>query len=475
MLSKIIILLSFFIGATASADLEWSGVYRFEAMALEKPSLLSGAKKKEYAIHHLVLKPKITVADGFSVHARFDALNGATDQTVHPNNQVGSSLGSSPSNNDQYYTSRAGNAGADTIEITQAYLTYNHNFGALIVGRAPIHFGLGMTYDAGDGLFDHWYDTRDLIGYKIHFGNMFIFPMYGKLNEGPIGRSSSDSEDLMFQAEYENPDSKMNIGFFISERKTKKGEHDFSDQFNGSPSFYTRDRRLKIRTMNFYMKRQHNNFKYGFEFSYLSGDTGLSLGGEGVDIQGFGAAAELDYAMPSHSMDFGLKFGYASGDDKTSLDEVESYIFNRNYDVGMLMMNHPLGDKDLLGVQSFLRKGHNVSANPAATNETRLQDYDVEAISNVFYLAPNFTYHFNDQWKLKTTLITAFLIEDAENFTDMDSSMGYELDLSVQYQPIKRVNLMIDAAAFLPGSAYEFGGVDSKFTYGLMGKAAVSF
>ncbi len=473
MLSKfltIVILLS--TGLIANADLEWSGVYRFEAMTFDKTSFLDDGSKKEYATHHLVLKPKITVADGFEVNARFDALNGATDQTVHPNNQIGSSLGSSPSNNDQYYSSRAGNAGADTVEITQAYLTYNHNFGALIVGRAPVHFGLGMTFDAGDGLFDHWYDTRDMVGYKVHFGNMFIFPMYGKVNEGPIGQSSSDMEDLMLQAEYLNPDTDMRIGFFISEKKSKAGEHDFSDQFGGA-TIYNRNSKLKLRTMNFYLKKEMERFKYAFEFSYLSGDTGLTLGGKDVGIQGFGAAAELDYAMPDHSMDIGLKFGYASGDDKTTLDEVEAYIFNRNYDVGMLLMNHPVGDKDLLGVQSFVRKGFNSSL-PGA-NDSRLDDYDVEAISNVMYFAPHMKYHLNDKWKLGATFVTAFLLEDAENLIDMDKSLGYELDLSIEYQPIERVNLLLEAAALLPGSAYETGGVDSKFTYGLMGKAAVSF
>ena len=133
MLSKLsFILISLLLSITAVADMQWSGVYRFEGVLLNKPGLLDDSENKDYAIHHLVLRPKITIADGFEVNARFDALNGATDQTVHPNNQVGQSFGSSPSNNDQYYSSRAGNAGADVVEVTQAYLTYVHNFGASI-------------------------------------------------------------------------------------------------------------------------------------------------------------------------------------------------------------------------------------------------------------------------------------------------------------------------------------------------------
>ncbi len=460
----------------AYADVQWSGVYRFEGVLLDNPSLIKdGGDSKDYFVHHMVLKPKVAVADGFELNARFDAFNGATDQNVHPNNQLGSAFGSSSSNNDQYYTSSAGNAGADIVEITQAYLTYSYNFGAFIVGRAPIHFGLGMSYDAGDDMFDHWYDTRDLVGFKIHFGNVYVFPMYAKINEGPVGQKSSDAEDLRVQAEYDNKDTDIKLGFLFSEKKAKKDNHDFSDQFNEFPSTLTRGDDLKIRSLNFYLKKQLENFYYGFEFSYVSGDTGLVTDtGENVELEAFGAAAELEYKMPKNSLTFGLKAGYASGDDKTTEDKVESFIFNRNYDVGMLLFNHPLGQQDLLGVQSFLRRGYHVN-NPATPNSSRLEDFDVEAISNLIYIAPSLKYDFNDKWNIKTTFITGFLVEDAQNFTDMDKTVGYELDIEFSYQPIQRVHLMLGGAALLPGSAFKEGNVDSKFTYGLMGKAAVNF
>ena len=275
LLRSIFSILLLLCSANLYADMQWSGTYRFEGMLLDNPSLIkNGGDAKEYGLHHLVLKPKMIVADGFEVNARFDALNGATDQNVHPSNQIGSAFGDSSNNNDQYYSSSAGNAGADIIEITQAYLTYSHNFGALVVGRAPVHFGLGMSYDAGDDLFDHWYDTRDLVGFKVHFGNMYVFPMYAKLSEGAIGRKSSDAEDLRLQAEYNNSDSDIKLGFLFSEIKAKQNSHDFSDQFGAFPSTYTRGKDLKVRSLNFYLKKELQNFNYGLEFSYVNGDTG---------------------------------------------------------------------------------------------------------------------------------------------------------------------------------------------------------
>ena len=144
----------------------------------------------------------------------------------------------------------------------------------------------------------------------------------------------------MFQMEYQNQDKGMSLGLFISEKKSD--QHNVSNLITPNVA-YTSDDDLKLRTLNLYYKKEQQNFNYGFEFSYLSGDSGLKLAGDTVEVQGFGFAAELDYAMPAKSMDLGLKFGYASGDDKSTDEKIEGYIFNRNYDVGMLLMNHPLG------------------------------------------------------------------------------------------------------------------------------------
>ncbi len=466
-----------FSSAFVWADLQWSGVYRFEGLMLDKVGLDSGSKSKEYAVHHLVLKPKITVADGFEINARLDAFNGGTDQSVHPTNQIGKDWGGSKNNNDRYYTSSEGNAGAEIIELTQAYLTYTHDFASLVVGRAPINFGLGMTYDSGDGLFDHWYNTRDLVGFKVHIGNFYLFPMYAKIREGSISNSDSEGKEYMFQAEYKNPDKDSKLGFFYSERRSNQAANLYPTLLDpGLGTVYGQDRDQKIRTMNFYYQKDNEHFDYGFEFSYLSGNTGLSLNGSGVDIQAFGVAVELDYAMPKSSIDLGLKFGYASGDDKSTEDKVEGFIFNRNYDVGMLLMNHPLGRLDALGTQTFLRTGYNSSTD----NQSRIEDFDVEAISNVMYLAPSLTYHFSENWSLDSKLITAWLVEGpTAALTDIDKSLGYELDIALNFKPSKKIQMTLEGAALLPGSAFDTdqsgAAVDSKFTYGLMGKAAVSF
>ena len=57
------------LSSLAHADIEWSGVYRFEGVLINDASLDEKGGTKEYGIHHLVLKPKIIIADAFRKQA----------------------------------------------------------------------------------------------------------------------------------------------------------------------------------------------------------------------------------------------------------------------------------------------------------------------------------------------------------------------------------------------------------------------
>src|SRR5690606_10968130 len=123
---------------------------------------------------------------------------------LYSNSQIGQLWGSGigvggTSSRDS--NSMAENQRAETIQVSQLYLTFEQEFGQLLVGRAPLHFGLGMTHNAGFGLFDHWYDTRDLVAYKVVMGNISFTPMFAKVNEGNINESD-DVTDWIAHLQY---------------------------------------------------------------------------------------------------------------------------------------------------------------------------------------------------------------------------------------------------------------------------------
>jgi hypothetical protein len=47
-----------------AGDIEWNGAYRLEAFKMDNAELNNLDRNTQYALHHLVLRPKITAYDG---------------------------------------------------------------------------------------------------------------------------------------------------------------------------------------------------------------------------------------------------------------------------------------------------------------------------------------------------------------------------------------------------------------------------
>jgi hypothetical protein len=464
---------SLFLNSTAMAgDLEWSGLYRFEGNFLKNSELGSKGKELSYGLHHLVLRPKIVAGDGLTIFGQFDILN----NTGYPNSQMGQIWGggigtgvptSANNSNSQGQTQEA-----DTIQVTQLYLTYAQEYGQLLVGRAPLQFGLGITHNAGRGLFDHWYDTRDMAAYKVVVGNLYFMPIIGKPSEKNIN-NSDDVNDYMFHFQYENPETDLELGAFYWLRKASAQGSDApaGAPLGGAGATATSD--VDMKTVSLYALRNGDRLRLGMEAAFQSGETGvINPSGDNVALGGFGLAAEFSYQGADSKTRWGLKAGTASGDDPSSTAKFEGFIFDRNYDVAMLMFNHPLGRYDFLG--SNLQTG---SVRDADGNINRA---DVEAISNVMYVAPSIRYNFNDRWSWDNTVITGWLADNpmagSTPARDPGKELGYEFDTAVNFSPRKGVMWVNQAGFLFPGSAWKGDGqFESKFSFGVSTKAAISF
>jgi len=180
-------------------SLDWTGGYRAEWTEVDRPSLGSPTQRKAYGLNYLYLSPKVIAADGINVISRIDIFN----SNMYPNSQVGNVWGMNA--NDSAAT--AGDQGDADVKASQLYLNINQEFGSLIVGRAPFEFGLGMTYSAGKGAFDHWYTTRDMIAYKIIVGDWFMMPLFGPENADDFGQGNNMTV-LGAQHQYEKVEEK---------------------------------------------------------------------------------------------------------------------------------------------------------------------------------------------------------------------------------------------------------------------------
>jgi len=144
----------------SAADLTWNGLYRVEGVQVQNSEMSSANTDKAYVLHHLILSPKLVIADGITVHSRLDILNNSAYGISSsrnpgevtsvagdllggsgPGTPVNTTAGTGPvSGSDSNSWGQSERAG--TIAVTELYLTWAQEFGQFIVGRVPLQFGL---------------------------------------------------------------------------------------------------------------------------------------------------------------------------------------------------------------------------------------------------------------------------------------------------------------------------------------------
>jgi hypothetical protein len=467
-----------------AGDIKWEGNYRFEGLKVFTPGLNSSSNSKAYMLHHLTLKPQFHAFDGLTIHSRFDILNNPDN----PNDQLGQTFGAGVNNNVGTATAPTpGNIGSGTnstnsntlsdqqgsgtLAINELYANWVHEFGVFTVGRAPMQFGLGMMFNGGFGLFDHWLENRDLVAYKMVLGNFSVMPVIAKSYEGMLDQED-DVNDYILQLNYANPETELEVGLIYQARRSTSNanSNDTPTVPIGNGSTLTGN--YEVNSYNFFVSQWVEKVKIAFEVGFMSGATGLSKGGTEVKQDGFGGAVKLSWLPEGSHWGATLDLGYASGDDPNTEGTYEGYVFDQNYDVAFLLFNHPMGSADFFRT-SYLR--NTATASPATTS-TPGNSFDTEAISNTIYASAALHYKWAEKFDLESRLTYAQLNTDPLN-TGVDSNLGYELDFSLKYEAFKGFQWINRAGLFLPGAAFS-GGTNNfpvSNAFGFETKAAISF
>jgi hypothetical protein len=456
----------------SAADITWGGLYRAEGIQIQNPELSGANSEKSYILHHLVLTPKIVAADGVTVFGRFDLFNNAT---YGVNQQFGEFIGSGPRGSnpassttnagDSNVLSRSGKSG--DLAITSLYMSWVQEFGQFVVGRAPVQFGLGIAENAGNGMFDHYLDTRDMVAYKMVLGNLYFMPRYAKVNEGALG-SEDDVNEYTMHMQYDNPETDLSLGVLYSLRLGTFGGNDVpTTGGNIGGASPTHADSFKSTMISLFSSQKVSDLTIAIEADMLSGDAGLKTStGSGVSLNSYAIAGELTYAPKDSKTKWMLKTGVASGDDPGTDDVYEGFIFSRNYDVAMLMFNHPLGQTD------FFRTGLVRNTTVKAKDQP-----DTEAISNAIYFAPSFQQQWKENLSWGGTLVYGLLNKNPIPNSGASTSLGFETDLNITYKPYERLTWVTEAGFLFPGDAWKGGSsnFETKFGYGITTKAAIAF
>ncbi|PWU21721.1 MAG: hypothetical protein C5B49_02090 [Bdellovibrio sp.] len=468
--------------SASAMTIDWSGTYRIEGIDVLSTTLSDNpGAGKMYILNGLILNPKIIAMDGVNIVSSIAVLG----NPKYPGSQTGQPFGlgnSTPGSatpNVPNVVSR--NQGPSSPEVRQLYLNVNHEYGSLLVGRAPVQFGLGITYNAGAGAFDHWGDVHDLLAYKFLIGNLSLMPIIGKPYSYAIS-PGRDIVDVMLQIEYNNPETESLIGLMFSQRTASLAANDgdyFIKGVDGSTPGPSKTGGWNGKSYNLEIGRGWESFKFKFEAGFQDTSTGLTPAGSSDEIKanGYGLAVEMNFPRSDSKWEWSVKTGVASGDNPSTAN-FEGFGFHRNYDVAFLMFNHPMGQYDLFR-SSFQRQMKTGCTAPATSacyypNEESL---DEETIANAFYFAPTVNYQFSDHWSWRNTFATAQLQTNPSATDSVARDVGYEWDTALIYKPHERIQWVNEVGFFLPGGAFKNGSAnfDTKFNYGIQSKASISF
>lgn len=477
------------LGMTASSahaiSVDWTGNYRIEYTEVDRTSLDDPKLRKSYLLNHLSLSPKIIAADGVNIFAKFEVL----PNDLYPDSQAGQPFGRGPTkaagtggSSTRDDSAVAGDKqGSTTLRVNQLYLNLNQEYGSLVAGRAPLDFGLGMTHSAGNGPFDHWYSTRDMIGYKVIIGNFSLMPMIAKVSDQTVAQGE-EVQDIIIDAMYNNPETESAIGVMHQTRSSSNTSNDAPAANLGGTTPATTPTGLptgawKTQNVNIYFARGFEDVKFKLEAGFASGSTGVFRpNNEEVSLNGYGIALEADFPRPESKLHYTLRAGVASGDNPSTTN-YEGFQFHRNYDVALLMFNHPLGKYDLLrsAAQRSPARCGTAPCAPFATDEA----LDDEAISNAIYVSPKVVYNINEKWDWVNTFTWAQLQTNplSDQNIDVAKDLGFEWDTGAVYRPYEKVMWVNELGLLFPGSAWAGGSNDfgKGFTYGFTSKAVISF
>lgn len=466
---------------SAFADLTWEGRYRTSLNYFTNVDLADG-EDKDYILQHLILTPKIVLADGFELVSTLDVFNDGSYSV--PGSQAGQSFGANSSNNSgALYGADGSVALTDNqlhkvrdINVRELYLVYKHAGGRFKIGRAPLHFGLGINLNGGQGDFDHYFDNRDMASYEVFFGGLKFQPYYSRITDG-FNTTGSYANEFGMLVDWDRKETGLHLGVMALNRHVPGSVN--GDQVATSGA-------ANIQRFGLFVERNNNketNIRYALEFGLNSGKLGLNSNGEEIAYSGFGVAFELDYFTPWQGVKIGLKSGFAGGADASTDDNFSAFAFDRNYNVGMILFNHPVGNKDLdlLSTTAFGRQG----ANHGPGFETN-QTIDSETVSNALYLAPYVSYDFNPKWNFTTSVLWAQLENNNVNSPFFSSNpnikvsrdLGFEVDLALRYKPFENLTWETQIGAFMPGGAFEGGDTnnyDTKTVIGGVSRLSLSF
>jgi len=372
----------------------------------------------------------------------------------------------SPYTSDQKNSNASFSRGS-SIRAQRVWAEFLTDAGTLQVGRAPLHWGLGVVWNSGDDVWDRYVSTGDLVRLVSKFGRFSVIPsavtysignsLSGGCTNPASGTPCNDVDgggslvDYSLIMKYENPDQEVEMGFNFIRRLggvSQNAVFGYNSGSNGGMTF---------NTIDLYGRKSFGDLSVGVEVPIVSGQLG------DAEYSTFGAAIEVDWDI-NRRFDTHVRLGHASGQGNigtgSTPDQFKAFFFHPGYRVGMIMFNYNLA--------AFA--GPNTQNDPSTSAGNLRSPFD-QPIVNANYLAWSGAYQASDKWKLRAGLVYANALETASAGTrfyntwqrkfvdataDQSSDLGWELDLGTTFNWDESFQFKFDLGWFFPGEFYAF-------------------
>ena len=389
---------------------------------------------RSFATMKLHMKPSLSITDRLSFHMGFDvfvnpfsthaqeggALFGEqAPDTINYGPKIDSNLPRALFGSETGY-GRSALTNTNNILVKEGFLEYVGDWGIFRLGRIPRHWGIGIRYHSGDKPSDKFSDRTDSLFYELGLGSFKVAAIYSKISENLLDTNRDDVSLMEGYMHWNDPEKDFDIGGLYS--------------FLKNTSHF-----IAHHTLDAYVTKKFSKFSVGVEGAITSGKAGLKADNAAKQL---GGAAEIGYDWTPNLKTI-FKTGYASGADINDNKTLSLFVFNRNYDIGLLMFNQGVGAiADQTGVSA--------SSKP-----------DANVISNALFGNIEAQYRWNDRIGAGVSYAIAqapkVLVSDGGKF------YGHEGDVQIWYQFLENLKFQGGGGLFLPGDIYK-GGRLSRIT-----------
>lgn len=369
-----------------------------------------------------------------------------------------------PNTGDERYNFTGSQKDNFTISAQRVWANLITDFGTVELGRAPIQWGLGAIWDAGDDLFERYQSTGDMVRLTAKFGNFSVQPALTKVAMGnnvagassPTGATlegNDDVTDYNLAVKYDNSEEDFEFGMMWTKRTGNTAQK--SIYFNRAEAGSTR---INFNIFDFYTRKKWSRFSLGAELPLFTGDIGAVDQASAIEYQYNTYALVVEGGYNSDLWDIKLRLGHVPGQPGTGTgdDKFRAVYLNKNYGLGLIMFHY-----NLYGL---------AQNNPDTTGNASLNSpYDNQIVNaNYLALTPELKL---DKWTLRGALVAAFADEVAQagrrlyayhkrrfynSNGDQSRFMGWEADIGTSFRWDENFILSWDLGFFFPGSYYEF-------------------